>query len=131
NPQRRQRRSQLSSRVIRDRDQHGALYFIFFSNNSMAMIEEVEALGEVESVLRQPSRLGAGRGLRVCFIQPRSQHEERPDVVAGLTFEDFTNFVSVLGGDIARFRHRMLVDPVAAAPGTDTACLTRAEFSKD
>src|SRR5258707_12454841 len=96
NSQRCQRRGQLPSGVISHGNQHSALRCVLFGDNAMAVIEEVEGLRQVESVLRQKSRLGAGNSLGIRFFETRGQHQERPDFVPGFARKHVRDAVAIL-----------------------------------
>src|SRR5713226_4061772 len=91
NPQGPQRPSQLLPRVIRHCYQHCALYFVFFGDNAVPVIEKIKGPRQIERVLCQKGRLGAGGSLSIRLFQTCGQHQQRPDVVSGLAFEHSRN----------------------------------------
>src|SRR5258708_14534347 len=119
--QRRQRRGQLPSGVISHGNQHGALRCVLFGDNAMTVIEKIEDLRQVESVLRQKSRLGAGDSLGIRFFETRGQHQQRPDFVSGLARKNVRDAVPILSG------YGPGNYPVATDPGTDSLLIEFAE----
>src|SRR5213592_179786 len=85
--------------IGRDR-QYSLFGWVFFSNDSMPVVEEIESTGEREGVLGQVrwfSRIGS---LRDNFFQPLTKHDKRPNLDACLAVEEFRNpgcYLSIAG----------------------------------
>src|SRR6266403_645070 len=121
--QSRQRCRQLLSSVIRYRDQHGTLDGVLLGDNSVAVIEEIKRSRQVERVLRDKRRFRTARRLTIRIFKTRGEHQERPNLISRLAFENFCDLFFIrLIDQGAR------PDPVATARGTDLLVI---QLSKD